>query len=80
MAMRNITLALPEETLREVKVIAAKRGTSVSAMLREKLEALVADESDYARAKREALAALEQGYNLGTYGKASWTRDELHER
>lgn len=80
MAMRNITLALPEETLREVKILAAKRGTSVSAMLREKLEALVREESDYARAKREALAALEHGYDLGTYGKASWTRDELHER
>ena len=78
--MRNITLALPEETLREVKIIAAKRGTSVSAMLREKLEALVTDESDYTRAKREALAALEHGYNLGTHGKASWSRDELHER
>lgn len=80
MAMRNITLALPEETLREVKVLAAKRGTSVSAMLREKLEALVREESDYARAMREALEALEHGYDLGTYGKASWTRDELHER
>jgi plasmid stability protein len=78
--MRNITLALPEETLREVKILAAKRGTSVSAMLREKLETLVQEESDYARAKREALAALERGYDLGTYGKASWTRDELHER
>ena len=80
MALRNITLALPEETLREVKIIAAKRGTSVLAMLREKLEALVTEESDYARAKREALAALEHGYNLGTQGKVSWTRDELHER
>ena len=80
MALRNITLALPEETLREVKIIAAKRGTSVSAMLREKLEALVIEESDYARAKREALATLEHGYNLGTQGKVSWTRDELHER
>jgi predicted DNA-binding protein len=79
-ATRNITLALPEETLREVKVIAAKRGTSVSAMLREKLEALVQEESGYARARREALEALKHGYDLGTYGKASWTRDELHER
>lgn len=78
--MRNITLALPEETLREVKVIAAKRGTSVSAMLRERLEALVREESGYDRAMRGALEALEQGYDLGTYGRATWTRDELHER
>ncbi len=72
--MRNI------KTLKEVKIIAAKRGTPVSAMLREKLEALVTDENDYALAKREALAALEHGYDLGTHGKVNWTRDELHER
>ncbi len=80
MAMRNITLALPEETLREVKVLAAKRGTSVSAMLREKLEALVREESDYEQAHREFMDVVEKGFQLGTYGKVSWTRDELHER
>lgn len=78
--MRNITLALPEETLREVKVLAAKRGTSVSAMLRERLEALIHEGDDYARAMDEALEALEHGFDLGTQGRASWTRDELHER
>ena len=80
MGTRNITLALPEKTLRDVKVLAAKRGTSVSAMLRERLEALVLEESDYERARQKALAALEQGFDLGTHGQASWTRDELHER
>lgn len=50
---KRITLSLSEETLHKVKVLAAKRGTSVSAMLRERLEALVHDESDYERARRE---------------------------
>ena len=80
MATRNITLALPEEMLREVKVIAAKRGTSVSAMLREKLKALVTDESDYEVARREFMDVANKGFELGTHGKANWTRDELHER
>ena len=80
MAMRNITLALPEKTLREIKIIAAKRGTSVSAMLREKLETLVSDESDYEVARREFMDVADKGFELGTHGKATWTRDELHER
>ena len=76
---KRITLSLPEETLRKIKVLAAKRGTSVSAMLRERLEALM-HEDDHARAMDEALEALERGFDLGTRGRASWTRDELHER
>ncbi|MDQ3398399.1 MAG: DUF6364 family protein [Deinococcota bacterium] len=80
MATRNITLALPEEVLKQVKIIAAKRETSVSAMLREKLKELVQEEDEYSQAMREALEALEHGFELGTYGKATWTRDELHER
>ena len=41
MVSRNITLSLPEETLQEVKIIAAKRNTSVSALLGGMLEELV---------------------------------------
>ncbi len=77
---QNITLALPKETLKHVKVIAAKRGTSVSALLKEKLESLVREESDYAQARREFMAVVDKGFDLGTQGRATWTRDELHER
>ncbi len=73
-ATRNITLALPEETLREVKILAAKRGTSVSAMLREKRGALVQEQSDYETARRGFTEVVDKGFALGTYGKASWTR------
>ena len=80
MGTRNITLALPEKTLRDVKVLAAKRGTSVSAMLRERLEAFVREESDYERARREFMAVVDEGFDLGTNGVITWSRDELHER
>ncbi len=42
MAMRNVTLALDEAMLRELKVIAARRGTSMSAIVREQIEEVVA--------------------------------------
>lgn len=80
METRNITLSLPEETLREVKVLAARRGTSVSALLSETLTDLLARESGYAAARERSLATLGQGRDLGTQGEIAWYRDELHER
>jgi hypothetical protein len=80
METRNITLSLPEETLREVKVLAARRGTSVSALLSQTLADLIASESGFAAARERSLAALGRGWDLGTGGKIGWDRDELHER
>ncbi|MEX2535538.1 MAG: ribbon-helix-helix domain-containing protein [Trueperaceae bacterium] len=80
MANRNITLSLPEETLRTVKILAAKRDTSVSAMLGEALESLVREDSGYEQSRREFMRAGERGFDLGTNDRAIWTRDELHER
>lgn len=80
MASRNITLSLPEETLQEVKIIAVKRNTSVSALLGGMLEELVARETGYRQAQQEFMALAEEGFDLGTHGEVSWSRDELHER
>lgn len=77
---RNITLALPQEILKQLKILAAKRGTSVSAMLKEELEALLQQESDYMQAYREFMEVANRGFELGTYGEARWMRDALHER
>jgi len=77
---QNVTISLPIPLLRQAKALAAKRGTSVSAMLRAALAREVEAGQDYARAMAEALEDLEQGFALGTGGRATWTRDELHER
>ena len=80
MESRNITLSLPEELLREAKVVAARRGTSVSALLAGALSELVERESGYATARERSLAVLGGDRDLGTKGKIGWGRDELHER
>lgn len=41
---RNVTLALPEELLRELKIVAAKQDTSLSALLSRALHQIVSDE------------------------------------
>lgn len=80
MQHRNLTLRLDADLYKEVKVIAAQRDTSISALVSDKLTELVEEESGYAKARARALALLEQGFALGTKGEVTWSRDELHER
>ena len=77
---QNVTLALPADMLRRLKVLAAERGSSISRMLTEQLDELLDRESGYERARKRSLATMTRGYDLGTEGKPTWTREELHER
>lgn len=74
----NITLKLDASLLREVRIMAAEEGTSISALLAARLEQIVRERKQYDRARQHALARLRQGFDL------HWTpprsRDELHER
>lgn len=74
----NITLRVDSDLIWEAKVLAARRGTSVSAMLAKQLEEMVRDEKAYDAARKRALRRLEGGWDL------RWTpvrdRQELHER
>jgi hypothetical protein len=74
----NITLKLDSETLREVRIMAAEEGSSISGLLASKLEELVRQRKSYARSQRRALARLRKGFDLGWIRPAS--RDKLHER
>ena len=80
MASRNVTLALPEELLRRLKILAAQRDTSISALLTTVLSELVDQEDGYAEARDATIRDLERGYDLGTRGQITWTRDSLHDR
>jgi hypothetical protein len=74
----NVTLKLESGLLREVRVIAAEEGRSISALLAERLESMVRERKAFDRARRRAVARLRQGLDL------QWTpprvRDEIHER
>jgi hypothetical protein len=80
MEKQNITLALPKDILRKVKIIAVQEGTSVSGLLTRLLKELVSHEEGYETAHRSHLTTLEKGIDLGTEGTTRWTREELHER
>jgi len=76
----NITLSLPEEDIREARILAASRGTSVSQLLARMLKELVEQETGYASARDRSLARLREGMDLGTGGHIGWSRDSVHDR
>ncbi|MGB3682143.1 MAG: hypothetical protein WA990_06610 [Rubrobacteraceae bacterium] len=77
---QNVTLSLPRETVREAKIMAAQRDTSISAMMVEMIAKLVEEERGYQVARERSLGRLREGYDLGSGGRASTSRDDLHER
>lgn len=79
METQNITLSLPKDVLLKVKLMAVHRQTSISALLTETLERLVEQENNYAQARRRHVDRLRQPMDLGTGGRVSCSRDELHE-
>ena len=76
--MKNITLSVPDETLNEVKRIAARRGTTVNALVRQHLEQL-ARNHDRAKQAMKELREMSEKSNA-ELGKITWTRDDLYER
>ena len=77
---QNITLSLSKELLRRIKRIASDRETSVSSLMSEALSRLADDERRYSAAQKRSLAAIRSARSLGTNGRRTWTREELHER
>jgi hypothetical protein len=78
MTKQNVTISLTRQTLRKAKILAARRGSSISGLLAEQIDLLVGEEEAYERAKRQAIELLDRGFHLGGVIRAS--RDEWHER
>lgn len=77
--MANLTIVVDEETLKKARMRALEEGTSVNAVLRERLE-------EYAGARREQMEALErilassrESASGSGPGGRTWTRDETYE-
>ena len=74
---QNLTVQLDRDTIRRAKVLAAKRGTSVSGFIASQIREAVETEDAYEAARRAALEWLEQGFRMG--GRRL-DREALHER
>jgi hypothetical protein len=73
----NVSLKLHVDLLRKARILAAEGGSSLSALLTERLEVMVRERKAFDKARQRALARLRTGVDL------QWTppmsRDELHE-
>lgn len=77
-APQNLTISLDRKTIQKARVLAARKSTSISALVAQQIEILVGEEEAYERAMRQALAMLEKGFHMGDLKQVS--RDELHDR
>ena len=75
-----MTLSVPREILKRAKRIALERETSLSALLAGLIEQLIMQEDRYADARERALDRLAHPLDVGTRGRAPWTREDLHQR
>jgi hypothetical protein len=77
---QNVTLALPADILRDAKHLAVDQGVSLSRFLAMLIEEKVATSRQYREARERQTRLMREGLDLGTYGKITWTRDDLYER
>jgi hypothetical protein len=75
---QNVTISLDRQTIRKARILAARRGTSISGLLVRQIEILVGEEESYEQAERQAVDLLEKGFHLGGAKPAGW--EELHQR
>ncbi|MGH9156237.1 MAG: hypothetical protein ACRD1K_10485 [Acidimicrobiales bacterium] len=75
--MANLTITVPEGTLRRARSRAAREGTSVNEVLRRELAAYVEQDDETAAAWDRFLElARSSPGSSGPHGRA-WTRDEI---
>jgi predicted DNA-binding protein len=75
---RNITLSLDKDLIKRGRILAAKKETSLSGLLRDLIKQSVEEKESYEVAKKNALEILSKGFHMG--GKITYSRDSLHER
>ena len=76
--MKNVTISLPEDVYRRARIRAAERDTSLSALVRDVLEALGSPDADFER--RVALQERVRASVRRFQASDRLSRDEVHER
>lgn len=77
----KITISLNDELVKEIKMIAADRGTTITGLVRDYVTKL-ASECKTPETKQRELEALERSFKKfhRTLGPRTWRREDLYER
>ena len=76
--MKNITLAIDEDVLAKVRLIAAEKNTTVNAIVRDHLTGLATQEDRSKAAIAELLRLSDE--SDAEVGSITWKRQDLYER
>jgi hypothetical protein len=82
----NLTISVDEQLLKRARMRALEQGTSVNAVLADRLRAFVGEGESQARTTQALLALARENSRRGGKQRAKrrggrrWSRDELHER
>lgn len=85
-SVANLTITVDDEVLKRARIRALEQGTSVNAILAERLQAFAREGDSQARATRALIALAAENTKRQRKaaskraGRRRWTRDELHER
>jgi hypothetical protein len=81
MGIMNITLTLDDKLVKEIRKVAVDRDTTLTALVRDYLETLAAENAASGRKRRE-LEALERSFEQfhAKLGKRTWKREDLYVR
>jgi uncharacterized protein (DUF362 family) len=66
--------------LKKGKMLAAKKGISLNELVRELLQVNTENAEEYQASAERQIKRMRRGIQLGTKGKISWKRDQLHQR
>ena len=77
---RNVTVTLRADVLREARHLAVDRNLSLSKYLSMLLEEHIDARRVYRAARDRQARMLAEGFELGSNGQATWTREDLHDR
>ena len=77
----NITLSLDDDLVKEIRKLAVDRDTTLSALVREYLENLAAENARAGRKRRER-DSLERSFSQFQFrvGERKWKREDLYVR
>ncbi|MDR1712215.1 MAG: hypothetical protein LBR58_10260 [Propionibacteriaceae bacterium] len=78
MSLRNVTITLPDATLRRARIYAAGHDMSLSHLVGASLERTIAGEKEAGAAWEDEFARMERG--LLRVGDGALSRDEAHIR
>jgi plasmid stability protein len=80
MENRNLTVSLPEPLIRKLRVCAATRNQSMTAVVKEAIERTVDENDEAKKAAKRLIERLRNSPDRGIGGKITWTRDEIYDR